>query len=223
MNRKGHRITAALTVSVPIVIGIKQHLPWPIIAMSIIGCAWGVTAPDDVEIRYTTESDTEINEDGSKAHVSKTLFDHRGMSHDIALWIALFSFSWWWLFISHFHHGELAWDLAKGALFGATYGALIHLLADLPNGRSIPLFPFGPRVCLHLWKASENEALMGFILFVLSSLLAVRIALGNNDWIRVVTHDVARGLEVAFHYLFPLLITAAQWITQFAADHGLHF
>ena len=199
MNRSGHHATSVLTMSVPITLGITHSSPWSVIIASVIGCCWGVTAPDDVEIRYTTDSETERNEDGSETQVSKTLLAHRGVSHDVLIWLCLLAGSYWWLFISPFALTTWYQPLLKGVLFGVTYGAIIHLLADLPNGKGIPLFPFGPRVCLHLWKASENQALMCFLLFIATTALSVKIGMGyfelSMDWLITMKHQILLHAE----------------------------
>lgn len=208
MNRKGHHVTAVLTVSVPMVIGLKQQLPWPVILASVLGCCWGVTAPDDVEIRYLSVNGR--SRDGERdTYVSKTLLAHRGISHDIMVWIGLFLCAWWWQFCAPAQGTDGIWPLVKGAAFGTTYGALIHLLADLPNERGIQLFPFGPRVCLHLWHASENQVVTCFVLGGMATVLSAKIWLGEAFALREISTDTMGVLHLIFEHVRELLVSGS--------------
>jgi len=132
---RGHRAfgmafaaTAAvpfLQFSDPVTTGIMAAAAWP-----------GSTAPDWLEIRYGR----------------KTVLRHRGITHILLLWLALFILSLS-LLLGFFEEPFL---FAGAILFGFSLGGISHWIGDVGTPMGVPVWHPRRRVTLRMWRAKTE-------------------------------------------------------------------
>lgn len=133
-------------------------------ALSIVCTILGSTAPDYLEIRYRKKVK---NKKGKLINTSVTVLPHRGITHTLSIWLV----------VSYMMH-RLAFQVEDHNLtyllfFSYSFGAVIHILGDLPNKKGVPLLPFCPKFCLKLWGCSQNERLTCFLLVLITGIVSV--------------------------------------------------
>ncbi|MEZ9708821.1 metal-dependent hydrolase [Vibrio breoganii] len=163
---------------------IGAEYSWWLAPIVFIMVVLGSTAPDYLEIRYRQEVPKKGIKglvSGDTRYVSKTVFSHRGITHVISIWVGFFYYSYACLFdvtliswLSYFFDSNSyatsnLWILVP--LFGYSYGGLVHLLCDVPNGRGLPIVPVCFRVKLGLWHSDQMELPMIIFIGGLSSYL----------------------------------------------------
>jgi membrane-bound metal-dependent hydrolase YbcI (DUF457 family) len=146
MTKSGHRATAlALGAAGLIYLGIPNGIGW------LIGCLFGASAPDYLEVHY-----------GGSGPGQKTFLRHRTWTHQPLLWIAcIIAYAHLELQSTPYHFGVLAWFCS----------ALLHLCMDATTPLGIPLgFPWSKRTSLNLYTPGTSE--MPLILLVWGICLA---------------------------------------------------
>ncbi|MGB2078987.1 MAG: metal-dependent hydrolase [Vibrio sp.] len=151
MTASGHYQSGVVSVMFPLAVCYKHQLPMALYLIVFIGCMLGVTAPDYLEWRRRSQIKTGLLR--RKRTVTKTMLTHRGITHTLSLWITAMGYSYYQLT----HALEWQYMIAWGFAFAYSYGGVVHLAGDLPNKRGIPLFPFGRKYALYLWKSSKYE------------------------------------------------------------------
>lgn len=181
MTHSGHLLSGALASLYPFLVASQS--------LNTTGaiCAGGFAllgslAPDFLEIPYPKfkkKSRVWFLPDKTIT-VHGRVFAHRGITHSILLWMALYLFAFYAL-----HNAGNIFDsfsmLKQSAigrtindpyfsacLLGFTFGALIHLAGDFPNKTGLPLlYPFSYRVGLDLWNSGNHEIEMNVTLLIL--------------------------------------------------------
>jgi membrane-bound metal-dependent hydrolase YbcI (DUF457 family) len=139
MTKFGHRATAlALGIAGLCKLGLPNGFGW------LIGCLFGASAPDYLELHYGSGSG------------QKTLLRHRTWTHQPVLWmLAIAAYVHFELQATPYHFGVLAW----------LSSALLHLCMDATTPLGIPLgFPWSKRTSLNLYRPGTSE--MPLILLV---------------------------------------------------------
>lgn len=133
-----------------------------------IGTILGATAPDYLEIRKKVYN----NVNGKQKCVgTKTLIEHRTITHWLPLWILLFLFSYlninknlennYLLFLNNYLEFSFNYSIyLYSLLLGYSIGGLLHLLVDIPNPMGIPILTPKKRFSLNLWRSGKMEPLI---------------------------------------------------------------
>lgn len=159
MGKTGHHLTGAGT---GVLIGtFLVMLGYPLIyCIGAIISGWaGGTAPDWLEIARAQK--TNLNN-----YERKSLIPHRTITHWWPIWIIPLSFLVFEVFYTHESFEGL---FISFLIISFIFGALTHLLMDVPNPMGIPIkLPFKKyRYSLHLWN-SGNFMEVPFALVYLS-------------------------------------------------------
>lgn len=75
---------------------------------------------------------------------------HRGLSHWILGWVAVFSGSFYYVNANP----DQIW---VWGIVGLSFGSLVHIMGDVPNYQKVPLFSLKPSFSLGLWKSGKND------------------------------------------------------------------
>lgn len=181
MTHSGHLLSGALASLYPFLVASQS--------LNTTGaiCAGGFAvlgslAPDFLEIpypRFKKKKRIWFLPDKTIT-VHGRVFAHRGITHSILLWIALYLIA----FYALHNAGEVCSTFAmlqqsalgqtindpyfSASLLGFSFGALVHLAGDLPNKTGLPLlYPFSYRIRLDLWNSGNHEIEMNVALLIL--------------------------------------------------------
>lgn len=168
MTGAGHTLT-----------GLLSGLPLAYLTMSYGGgltaavatvacCTLGSTAPDWLEIPYTADGK---DKNGKAIKVTKRMLKHRGITHILSVWIALFLWSFTYLKGGKSPFIDL--DIPQGViacLFGFFGGGIVHWIGDFPNKQKLPVFTTLDGISLNIWQSGNFERTTGAIILLIVSI-----------------------------------------------------
>ncbi|MCY9860988.1 metal-dependent hydrolase [Vibrio coralliirubri] len=130
-------------------------------------CILGSTAPDWLEIPYSA---SKKNAKGEDVAITKRILKHRGLTHILSVWVLVTL--WSFLYVrdgySSFFSIDLPYLLAS-AIFGFSYGGVLHLLGDIPNRQRIPIFTTYDGIALGLWESGKGERFTSVMLLIFTA------------------------------------------------------
>ncbi|MGR5347573.1 metal-dependent hydrolase [Vibrio mediterranei] len=165
MTGVGHLYTGFALALYPA--SIVQEHGWLAMCLAAGATVLGSTAPDWLEIPITIK-----DKDTKKRIGTRRLIKHRTWTHVLLWWIAAF-----WVCASLVRGDTLPYldsfdwthkDLLFSTLVGFTAGGVLHLLCDLPNKQSIPLFTPWDRFALNFWNSNRFEKPVALVVLGLS-------------------------------------------------------
>ncbi|ELP5898438.1 metal-dependent hydrolase [Vibrio vulnificus] len=168
MTGAGHTLTGILS-GIPLAYLTVNYGGGVTAAVTTVACCTlGSTAPDWLEIPYSAEGK---DKQGNPIKVTKRVLKHRGITHILSVWVALFLWSFIYLKsgVSPFIDIGMPIEVIA-ALFGFFGGCIVHWIGDFPNKQKLPVFTTLDGVSLNVWQSGNFERTTGaIILFAVCS------------------------------------------------------